>query len=139
MDNSLFNNTKLAAYILWESSDYSNALDLWYCAEDIACYFEHSGLLTKEKVYDIISKGIYSTNYIYLIRNLAYRVYIYTGHNESRDNWSISEKLVFDTEWLNAIIYMSQYYNLSKSQTDFLDSIRSDKVKSFYNPFTQIF
>ena len=40
MEEALFNDTKLAAYHLWEYTHLDNTLQLWYCVEDIACFLK---------------------------------------------------------------------------------------------------
>ena len=133
----LFDVTNQTAYHIWEASKSDNALNVWYCAEDIASWFEKNGLFTQQDIIDIRDKGSKSYEYTDLIRNIAFRIYIYTCNDNQLDNWFASELLINDEVWINSVTAMARYYLESKASDDFLKNIKSDRVKDYYYPFSQ--
>ena len=136
MEN-LFDATNKAAYHIWEASKNENALNIWYCAEDLASWFEKNGILSRQDVQNIRSQGNDSYEYTNLIRNIAFRVYIYTTNNNQLDNWFTAEVLVNGWTWVDSITDMAKYYSESKESDDFIKSLKSDTVKDYYYPFSQ--
>jgi hypothetical protein len=133
LNQSLFENTKLAAYFLWERTKSENTLNLWNCAEDIACFLEQSDMLAPEKVAGILSIGKYDLRYIQFVRHIAYRIYIYTGHESSVSNWYDAEALLENSEWRGALAKMAQIYNQEKHNVNGLVEVHSGMIKSFYD------
>jgi hypothetical protein len=132
METSLLESTKTAAYFLWETTKCDNTLELWNCAEDIACFLEQSDMLAPDRIIAVLDLGVYELGYIHFIRHIAYRIYIYTGENDSLRNWYGAEALVRNVEWRLAITRMAQIYNRDKYKADGLSAIHSGHIKSFY-------
>ncbi len=133
MDEVLFENTKLAAYFLWEYTKTENALNHWYCAEDIACFLEASGILHEDSIINIKKRGMYDYSYINFIRNIAFRIYVYTNVVQKTTNWYVSERIVNNLECCKALITIAQIYNKEKANVNFITGLKSEKVRSFYN------
>lgn len=134
MDSMLFDKTKVAAYFLWEYTHYANSLNLWNCAEDIACYFERVQFESVDDIREVIKKGYKNEGYIDFVRNIAYRIYIYTGISNAHYNWIAAEKLLVNGEWCGAMIYMANEFRSYKSggpATD-VSGIRSPQVRDYY-------
>ena len=129
MNEVLFENTKISSYFLWEYTYAENALGLWTCAEDIANYLEVAGIFTPRQIKDIIDKGIYSYEYIGFVRHIAFRIFIYTGHDDAETNWFRAEKLLNNSEWCAAITQTAKIYFDNKSNFDSLPGVRSEQVK----------
>lgn len=128
MQNTLSENTKFAAYILWEATQSSNALNLWYCCEGIAFYFESNNILSTEDLNKIIYRSKYDPVYIDFVRNIAYRIYQSTGTNSSLQNWYCTEKLLENEQWLKALLVMAQEFRkVRERKTDAV--IRSEWIK----------
>lgn len=134
MNEFLMEKTKIAAYFLWEETKHDHPLNHWYCAEDIACFLEESLVFDAATIEGIVRRGVYDISYIQFIRHIAYRIYVYTNQTDADTNWFAAERLVANAEWCAAVTDMSKTYNMEKDSSDFLRSIRSDKVRSFYNP-----
>ncbi|MDR1560115.1 MAG: hypothetical protein LBS84_10555 [Clostridiales bacterium] len=132
MDEMLFDNTKLAAYFLWENTLADNTLQLWYCSEDVACFLEQSDILTMDQLDFITGLDVCDIGYIQFVRHIAYRIYIYTGNDDALFNWFTAERLLGNGEWKQALICMASFYNTRKSVAGGLSGIHSGKVKNFY-------
>ena len=104
MNNQVFESTKLAAYFLWEYTNHNNALSLWQCAENIANYFHNKNLLSIKNIHDIIYLPKNNPAYVNFIRNISFRIFIYTNNFDDKFNWFTSEKLVTNSEWLLAVL-----------------------------------
>ncbi len=128
----IFDDIKVIAYFLWEYTHSDNALGLWTCAEDIACHFEEFDLSMDDFAY---IKGLskYDYNYISLLREIAYRIYVYTGNEDHIFNWFVAERLIENGEWCNAIVKVASFYGSQKQNDDFVSGIRSLKVRKFYS------
>lgn len=107
MDGERLEATKLAAYFLWEHTNYKNALELWYCAEDIAMYLKTKHLIHQKNIDDIVHRGVYNYSYVSFIRNIAFRLFVYTKNNNSEFNWYAAEKLISNKEWCYALLKIS--------------------------------
>jgi hypothetical protein len=125
-----FESTQIAAYYLWEHSIYDNALDLWYCAEDIASHFEQANILDAVALNNIKEQGKGSDAYIWFVRHVAYRLYIYTNNDEALTNWFMAESLLESEEWLKNIFNMASI--LKNDNGECLSQVRSDAVRFFY-------
>jgi len=132
MEETLFKNTKLAAYFLWEYTRLDNTLQLWYCAEDIACFLEQSDILSGEQLESILALNVYDLGYIQFVRHIAYRIYIYTGNDDALFNWYTAERLLGNGEWRQAVAYMASTYGIQKTVAGGLSCIHSGHVKNFY-------
>ena len=132
MNETLLENTKLAAYFLWEYTQDDNTLRLWYCVEDIACFLEQSDILTVKQLESILALDVYDHGYIEFVRHIAFRIYAYTGNDDALFNWFTAERLLGNGEWRQAIIYMAYTYNTQKAVAGGLSCIHSGHVKNFY-------
>ena len=133
MKENLYENTKLATYLLWEQTRSDNAINLWYCTEDIAFYLYLNGIETVRDIFDIIIKGKESFEYILLIRNLSYRIFVYTNNYNSQINWYAAEHLVSNREWCNAIASIVSEYKAAGEDGGVLNSIKLKKVRDNLN------
>ena len=136
MGNDWFERTKLAAYYLWEHTEKygisvsGNTLDLWYAVEDIAAFLEHANILSRDMVDGIVLLGPGSEGYIWFVRNLAYRLHIYTTNPNTLDNWFMVEQLLASKEWVENITAMATMIN--QDSENVAKQVRSDMVRSFY-------
>ena len=104
MDKEIFESTKLAAYFLWEYTNCDNALSSWQCAENIAQYFKNENLFCSESIFSVIRLPKNNFSYINFIRQIAFRIFIYTKNNDDKANWYAAEKLIFNREFLLAVL-----------------------------------
>lgn len=132
MKEKLFESINITAYFLWEYTHNGNALALWCCAEDIANFFQRTGITEVEKLNTILEKGKYNSEYVMFVRNIAYRIYLYTGHNNPKENWFIAESLITNNEWSTNIVNAAYVYNNLKDNKSIIKSIRSEMVRNFY-------
>ena len=132
MDTNIFANTKVAAYFLWEYTNNENAMSLWYCAEDFGYHLETHHILTIEDLQNILKKGHDDFEYIYLVRNLAFRIYIYTNQEDSLTNWFTAEHLLSNEEWCSAMVNLANSYRQNKGNLSNLNSIRLEKIRQYY-------
>lgn len=132
MNDALFENTKLAAYFLWEVTGCSNAMDLWYCAEDMACYFEREGILDETRVNSVMQLDVCDPGYIFFLRHVAYRIYIYTNRPSAPVNWYDAEKLLANGEWVRALTDMATIYRNEMTNNSLMNELRSDNVRAYY-------
>lgn len=135
MNTDLFEQTKVTAYFLWEYTKHGNALNLWYCAEDMACYLERMGLSGIEKIKSIKLLGKYDMEYVAFIRHLAFRIYVYTQEEDSLTNWFAAEKLIDNEEWSHSITRMASIYANQKNNAEMMSGIRSEDVRLYYDSF----
>lgn len=129
-----FESTKLASYHLWEYTNHDNALDLWYCAEDISCYLEQANILDEGMMHSIQHLGVGSEGYIWFVRHIAYRLYLYSRNHDDLANWYTAEKLIEDLSWVKSITEMASM--LRKDRHHAMEQLRSDQVKNFYKTQT---
>lgn len=135
MNTELFENTKIAAYFLWEYTQHDNALELWYCAEDLGCFMERNAYLHPDIIQDIKMRGVYNYSYVLFVRNIAYRIFLYTGQINSVNNWYLAEELLKNDEWCSALTRIAQIYRREKDNSNLVDDIRSDQVKNYYRAY----
>jgi len=132
MNDILFENTKIAAYFLWEATGCGNALGLWTCAEDIGSGLEARGVLSPDKMNAITDMGLYSSEYIGLIRHIAFKIFVYTGQRDQEANWFIAEALARSYEWRESITHIARIYSENKSNFMALSGVRSSQVRQNY-------
>jgi len=132
MNIDLFNSTKLAAYFLWETTQYGNALELWYCAEDIASFMERFQVETEADVEAVLRQGKTDPGYIEFLRHVAFRIYIYTNREDADTNWFDAERLVCNVEWRRASVAIARIYRQGKQETGALAGVKSEAVREYY-------
>ncbi len=137
MEKDLLESVNKAAYFIWEATGYKNTLEIWYCSEDIACFLERNNILNRQDFEKIIKLNGTDNEYIGLIRNISFRIYIYTNNKDTQNNWFVAEKLSKNYEWVDAITAVADFYKNTKISADLTQNIRSDTVKKYYYPFTQ--
>ena len=132
MNEQIMDKTKQAAYFLWEYTQHDNPLNHWYCAEDIACFFEEYEIFDRAAMDAFVQGGKHDDTYIDFMRHIAFRIYIYTNQENPRTNWYAAERCAGNGEWCDAIVEMARLYRQEKNSADFVVSLRSDKVRRFY-------
>ena len=126
-----FECTKISAYYLWEQTQCDNALLLWYAAEDIACFFEQANILDPNIVEGIRKLGPGSEGYVWFVRNIAFRLFLYTDNNNDLDNWFLVERLLGNSAWVQNLTAMASMLHADSSST--IKQVRSDMIRSFYS------
>ena len=96
--------TKLAAYYIWQYSGYENTKSLWYCVEDAASFLEHHQILDEAELGRVLSLPHTNHEYVEFMRQMAYRLHIFTGIADEGFNWHIAEQLYNITEWRAAVL-----------------------------------
>ncbi len=128
MNNILSESTKVASYLLWEKTQHNSALELWYCCENIALYFEQNNITSLIRLDEILKKSKSDYTYINFVRNVAYRIYLVSKEDDAFKNWYITESLLNDYEWSRSIVNMAYVYRELRDKK--LDvSIRSEWIK----------
>lgn len=130
MEKDWFGRTQLAAYSLWEYSACENALSMWCAAEDIACFFEQANVFGLDRVEEIRELGFENEVYIWFVRNIAFRLYIYTGNDHELTNWFLAEELIRDQGWVANLSAMA--YMLHTDATEAMGQLRSETIRNFY-------
>jgi len=130
MNGSWFEHTRIVAYHLWEYTNYDNALELWYAAEDIACFFEQNNILDIEMVDGIKKLGYNSEGYVWFVRNIAFRLYLCTGNTNKLQNWYLVERLLSDRSWVQNLAAMAALLNSGEASV--ASQVRSERVLDFY-------
>jgi hypothetical protein len=131
-NNNLFDSTQITAYYLWDHTGCKYALDLWYCAEEIACYFEKMSIFSVSQVDSIKQMGIHHAAYIDFIEHIAFLIFVYTKQMHKETNWYAAERLLSIDEWISALINMSNTYRNEKASQDFIDGVRNENVRAYY-------
>ena len=131
MENDWFECAKLAAYYLWEHSGCENALNLWHAAEDIASFFEQANILDAGMVASIKKLGIGSEGYTWFVRNLAFRLHIYTKNPNELDNWYLAEGVLNSPVLIQNLTTMATLLKTNHDST--VKHLRSDLVRSYYD------
>ena len=111
MDKEIFESKKTIAYFLWEYTNCDNTFCLWQCAENIAQYFKREKLFHPENVFDIIYSHKNKPLYINFIRQIAFRIFLYTQNKDEKFNWYAAEKLISNSECLLAILKIANQNN----------------------------
>ena len=125
-----FEHTKLASYCLWELTGYDGALDLWYAVEDIAAFFEQANIVEAGMVDSIRGLGPGSEGYVWFVRNIAFRLHVYTRNEDGLTNWFLVEQLLVNPTWVNNLTAMAAL--LKTNAGGAIKQIRSDMVRSLY-------
>jgi hypothetical protein len=94
---------------------------------------EQSGLLTPEKITELLTLGKYDLKYIQFVRHIAYRIYLYTNRDDKLANWYCAESLLENGEWRSAICIMASIYSQEKFTANGLSELRSGHVKNYYD------
>jgi len=127
--SDLFDSTKLVAYYLWEETGCERALELWYCAEDIACYLARANILDRAMIVSIRELNPQDEGYLYFVRHLAFRLFIYTGNTNCWANWFFAENLISNESWIEHITGMATILHSDKGR---MREVRSDTVRMLY-------
>jgi len=130
---SLFESTKLAAYFLWQETRHESALNLWYCAEDIAWFLERHHMTELQSLMEMRRKNRHDLGYVEFMRHIAYRIYIFTNEEDSLINWFAGERLLSNPEWCQAVVRVAEAYRLSQGRPEALADVRSERVKNYYD------
>ena len=133
---SLFNNTKLAAYFIWEQTGCEFALDLWLCAEDLACFFEQANILDNTQIENIRRLDKSDPGYIAFIQHVSYRIYQYARRSDDWHNWFSAEKIIGNNEWVKAVTGMASIYQSAKTDQSIMNEVRSENVRAYYDEQT---
>ena len=133
MDSNLFDATNKAAYFLWDTTKHGNALEVWYCAEDIGSFFERSNILTLNDLNNITDLPHSDGRYVNFIRNIAFRIFLFTDCDDHIVNWYATETLLHNGEWVTKILEMATIFRNHKTDSDFMSKIKSSSVKQYYD------
>lgn len=128
MKDILTESTKVAAYLLWENTKQNMPLDLWYCVENIAFYFEKNDIITMVALEEILRKPKSDTEYLRLLKNVSYRIFLSTKNRDHLLNWFVSENLLNNYEWCRAIVNMASVFRAMREGKVEL-GIRTDWIK----------
>lgn len=126
--NVLAECTKTASYLLWENTRHDCALDLWYCSENIAFYFESNDIISIAALKEILKKSKYDFTYVEFVRKISFLIYLSTHNADSVFNWYVSERLLNDSEWCNAIVKMAFLFR-SMREGKMETTVRSGWIK----------
>ncbi len=132
MLSELMDCTKVCAYFLWEYTQHDNPLCHWHCAEDIACLLETRGILSVSTIKDMIRRGRYDYSYVEFVRKISFMIFTYTNNKNSYMNWYAAERLLANSEWLDAIVKIANIYREEKGNLELITKIRADSVRAFY-------
>lgn len=133
MKEKLSKSTEVASYFLWEYTKHPSALNLWYCAEDIGFFLEKKEIVDSDVILGFVRRPKDDPTYIAFIRQIAYRIFIFTNDQDHLKNWYVSERLASNGEWIAAISKVAKFYSLLREgNTEMADSIRSDRIKRQY-------
>lgn len=132
MKDELHESMKKATYCLWEHTNNQNALKLWYCAEEIAHYFQKNGILNRDTIDDIFMLGKDNSRYVDFVRNISYRIYDYTESENTYRNWFMAENLIKNNEWCNAILNIANIFANIYGDPSLIDAIKNENVRNYY-------
>jgi len=132
MNMDLFNNTKLAAYFLWETTRCENALSLWYCAEDIASFLERYEIKSEAEISSILRQGVTDPGYVHFMRHIAFRIFVYTNRDDADANWYAAETLAANIEWRRAAVEVARIYGECEKGSGTLNGVKSDAIREYY-------
>ena len=131
----MLEQTKLAAFFLWEYTKFENTLTLWYCTEDIASFLERCHIYKVQDMHDLILLNKNSKEYKAFVRHIAFRIFNHTKIEDTNFNWYTAEKLLNNAEWRRAITYMSNTFRIMRDSKDAkaVDyNILSPEIKNYY-------
>ena len=69
-----------------------------------------------------------------VVRNIAYRMYLYTDNPDELTNWFLSERLLDSNVWVQNITAMAAILSTDAGST--VSHMRSDMIRSFYSTQT---
>lgn len=130
MKDRLFESIKVSSYFLWEYTKSDNALQLWCCSEDLACFFQRNGITSSAILDDILNKGKHNPMYVDFVRNISYRIFMYTGNTDHTQNWFLAEKLLTNAEWKNAMVTASNIFK--DIDKELCKTIRAESIRNYY-------
>ena len=134
MRDRLYFDTKVVSYFLWEYTKFQNALDLWYCAEDMGFFLEKENMLTISDLQRVLQLDKTDMRYIRFVRHIAYRVHIFTNNSDALSNWFVAERLLSNGEWTEALIGVALTYSrIRMGEIDIKDAIRTERIKKHFN------
>lgn len=134
MVRNWFECTKVAAYYLWENTGCDNALNLWHCAEDIASFFVYANITEDKMITSIQGLGIGSEAYAWFVRNVAYRLHLYTCNSDELSNWFLAEELLATVEWVQNLTAMATMLRIADKSA--IRQLRSDTIRNLYGSQT---
>ncbi|MCL2399417.1 MAG: hypothetical protein FWC91_06715 [Defluviitaleaceae bacterium] len=134
MDCDWFECTKIVAYYLWENTKCDNALSLWHCAEDIASFFVHANITEAKMINSIQGLGVGSEGYAWFVRNIAYRLHLYTHNTDELNNWFLAEELLASVDWVQSLTAMASM--LRAADESAIRQVRSDTIRNLYGSQT---
>ena len=132
MPDALFESTKLTAYYLWEQTGCHQALRLWYCAEDIACFLEQASILDIKSLEGIAGQEPNTDGYIWFVRHIAFRLHVFTDNPDELANWYAAERLLASQGWAENVLNMSAIMRSYKDKGMAIDDVRSENVRAHY-------
>ena len=121
-----------AAYLQWEVMGSGSALEHWRCVEDIVCFIEMKNLLNEDSFMVALRNENGNVGYEELVREIAYLLSFYSSRQTAEDNWYMAERLIQNSEWRQMITQSAEIYAQKKSDPDFCDHIRSERVQEYY-------
>jgi hypothetical protein len=133
---TLYENTKVAAYFLWEHTGCDNALHMWICAEDLACFFEQTDILDERRISGIARLSRLDPGYVQCVRHIAFRIYVYSNNQNEWDNWFAAERLLANAEWARALTGMANIYRKEGTNHLVMGRVRSENVRAYYDEQT---
>ena len=131
MAKSWFECTRVVAYYLWEHTGCDNAFEMWCAAEDIACFFEQANILEQEMISSIKGLGAASEGYVWFMRHVSFRLYVYTNNPDHLTNWYLVEQLINIPELVQNLTEMATI--LRSNAKDAMGQLRSDTVRQYYD------
>jgi hypothetical protein len=109
---------------------------MWVCAEDLACFFEQTGILEESRIAGIARLSRYDPGYIQFVQHIAYRIYIYSNNQNDWDNWFAAERLLSISEWARALAGMASVYRNESANHSVMGRVRSENVRAYYDEQT---
>jgi len=132
MYDRLTERIQSAAYLQWEETGLGSALEHWRCVEDIICFHEMKNLRSTDALTDALRNTNEAVKYEDIVRELAFRLSFYSGQKTDDDNWYLAERLLQNSEWRLLITQAADIYAQKKSDPEFCDHIRSERVQEYY-------
>ncbi len=133
MNPKSFDSVRVVSYFIWEYTSHENALSLWYCAEDMACFLEGKKILDPSFFRRFRTMDKNDQEYIDFVRHIAYRLFVYTGRHDRLANWFAAEKLICNHEWCVAICKTATIFEENKGDESFISGIGSARVRDYYD------
>jgi hypothetical protein len=130
MTTNLFEATRVAAYFIWEYTQNDHAMSHWCCAEDFSLFLSCCGYTSAENFEAELGNGRYTPEYEYIVRHLAYRLYVYTNNGDELTNWYAAERLLENAEWRNSVLEIASVFMMQSLTVP--DGVQSDVVRRYY-------